>query len=115
MSKLRDWLQARLGRNYPAFVSTVDRAVATFLEAFLAVWLAAGLDLPHLTNLSVWQKAATAGLTAALSVVKSLIVTRITGVPALGSLVSTTLRARREQPAPQHYVPLRPSVRRHGR
>jgi hypothetical protein len=109
LHKLQRWLAGKLGSRYAVVIDTADRTVVAFLTAFAAVWLGGGLDVAHLTDLSVWQKAAAAGLAAALSLLKSVIVASITGDPALASLASRTLRARRDSNTyrPAHHVPLR--------
>ncbi len=61
----------------------LERLVATFVQAFLGVVIVSGLD-----NIDV-KAAATAGVAAALSLVKSLIAKRI-GDPGDASLVSGT-------------------------
>jgi hypothetical protein len=113
LTRFQLWLAARLGSKYPLVIDTADRAVLVFLEAFGAVWLGAGFDVPHLTDLSIWQKAAAAGIAAALSLIKSVIVGSITGSAALSSLKSRTLRAqaRAVDYRPEHHVPLRKPTR----
>lgn len=61
----------------------LERLVATFVQAFLGVVIVSGLD-----NIDV-KAAATAGVAAVLSLVKSLIAKRI-GDPGDASLVSGT-------------------------
>ena len=102
------WLAARFGSKWPAVVKTADGAVTSFLVAFGGKLIASGLDVPHLTQASVWQAAALAGAAAALSVVKSGLMILITGQPALGGLVSSNLRNTRTVPPVTHKVPVRP-------
>jgi hypothetical protein len=113
MGALQKWLADKLGTKYPAVVDLVDRAVASFLIAFAAkTILADGFDVAQIEHVSWWHTAALAGVAAAVSAIKSGIMTAITGTPALLSPVSRTLRARRDTDyRPQHAVPVRPPRR----
>lgn len=95
--RIRAWLAARLGTHYAAAVSTFDRAVTAFLLAFGAKALGTDLfDVHNIAKISYWTTAGFAGLVAILSVIKSAVLTAITGDPALLAPVSATLRARRD-------------------
>lgn len=111
LQRFQAWLAARLGTRYAVVLDIGDRLVVAFLLAFGAQLLAADvLDVNHVLDLSLWQRAAVAGLTAALSLGKSLVMTAITGHPALTSLTSMTLRSRREVGRRvEHHVPLHPN------
>lgn len=53
-------------------VDLVERTVATYLETFIGLLIASGLDVAApLTRMAVVEKAAVAALPAALAVVKS--------------------------------------------
>lgn len=110
IDKIKLKLAKLLGTHYAAVVSTLDRAVTAFGLVF-ATKVVGGdaLDFRLLLHASWWQTTGTAALLAALSVVKSSIMLKITGTPALLSLTSATLRSRRNAGRKvQHKVPLRP-------
>lgn len=111
IARLKLALASLLGTHYAQVVSAVDRAVTAFLIAFGAKAVASGLfSTKGIVDLSIWQTAALAGLAATLSAVKSFVMIWLTGTPALGSLVSSTLRARRDAGRKvEHKVPLRPT------
>lgn len=55
-------------------LDTVERLVKTFLQVFIATLLASGMDLTKtVTDTSILQKAGLAGLSAALSLVFSIV------------------------------------------
>lgn len=111
LQRLQLWLAARLGSRYEVAIDLADRAVVAFLVAFGGALVAADVFTVHaFLDVSIWQKALLGGTAAALSLIKSLVVTGITGSPALLSVTSRTLRARRDTTVgerPQHHVPLR--------
>lgn len=109
LTKLKAALAKLLGDRYAVVVNTVDRAVTAFGLAFLAKIVGGtGFGLGLLASASWWETTLTAGVLAACSVLKSGIVTSITGSPALLSLLSHTLRNQRQNGArPQHTVPVR--------
>lgn len=65
----RDWL-----------VDTGERAVFTFVEAFLGLLLVTQTDVVGGFSASVWQSALVSGLIAALAVVKGAIASRRDGL-----------------------------------
>lgn len=104
------WLQAKLGTRYPVVLRGVDGAVTTFLTVFSGSLLAADVfNLHKILLIDIWQKAALAGAAAALSVIKSTVMTLITGQSALLGLFSRQLRADRERPVAKHPVSVRPA------
>lgn len=108
LERFRRFLEAKLGRRYGAIVSLADRAVTSFLIAFAAKFFAGDVfDVRAILHLSFWTTAGFAGAAALASTVKSGIMTAITGDPALLSLGSATLRARRGQRRVAHRVPIR--------
>lgn len=116
LTRLRTFAHKVLGKHYAAFLDTADRAVAAFGSTVAAQAIGAGLlNVSPLQHTNEWQQIGVAGLVAAVSIIKSTIVTAITGTPAVLSLASRTLRARRDQPAVQHHVPLRKSHTKGGR
>ena len=107
MSKLINWVKARLGTRYPVLLRGVDGAVTTFLLAFATTFVASGgFDVHTIVTLSVWQKAALAGIAAVLSLAKSTIMVLVTGQTALLGLFSRQVRADRERPPVKHPVPV---------
>jgi cell division septation protein DedD len=66
----------------------------------------------NILTLGIWQKAALAGAAAALSVLKSTVMTLLTGQTALLGIVSRQLRADRERPVAKHPVSVRPAKTR---
>lgn len=111
--RLRRWLAQRLGTRYAAAVQIADRALLAFLAPFLARLIGGDvLQLGDLAALSWWKATALSGLAAAIAVVQSALTTALTGTPEGLSLVSRTLRYRRDLGArPMHTVPLRPAHR----
>lgn len=114
LSRLRRTLAAALGVHYAAAVQIADRAALAFFAPFLARLVGGDvLRLDTLLTMAWWKAAALAGVAAALAVVQSTLTVAITGTPEALSLVSRTLRYRRDLGArPQHHVPLRPEPRR---
>lgn len=114
MSALRFWLAARLGVHYAAFVQLCDRALLAFFAPFLARLIGGDvLRLDALLSMSWWKASALAGVAAAVAVVQGALTAYLTGTPEALSLVSRTLRYRRDLGArPLHHVPLR-AVRSH--
>jgi hypothetical protein len=111
IAKIKLWLSKFLGTKYAAVISTADRAATAFGLVFATKLIGgSGFSIAALAHWSYWQTAAVAGLLAAVSVLKSAIMTAVTGVPALLSLISSTLRAQRGiTRKPQHSIPLRPT------
>lgn len=106
----RERLAAKLGRRYAVVVDVAERAATAALIAFGAKAVAGDLfEIHHVLVLSYWEACGLAAAAGALSVLKSSAMQLVTGDTALGSLVSRTLRARRElpRPRPRHRVPLR--------
>lgn len=112
MSKIRAWLQAVLGIYYTPIVDTIDRAATQFLLVMLGKMIADGFDVKNIVHLSYWQAAAIAGGLAAFSVIKSAIMTLVTGQPALLGLFNRDLRARRDIPPIKHKVPVKRPARK---
>ena len=97
LHRVQQWLAARLGSRYAGVIDIADRGLTAFLIAFGGQLVAADVfSVGGLLDVSLWQKAGVAGLAALLSVLKSSVMTAITGHPALASLTSRTLRARRD-------------------
>lgn len=94
LDRLRTWL----GHDYPAAVEVVDRALTAFI-----LTLAGGAVL----TVGLWKAAALAGVVAGLSAIKSVLLTALTGTPALLGLVSPNLRFRRDLPRAFHKIPVR--------
>jgi hypothetical protein len=68
---------------------TAERVVRTFLATFVAQIVASGaLDVGGITDVSLWEKAAVAGLASVATLVLSLLGGSI-GDPATASLVAT--------------------------
>jgi hypothetical protein len=68
---------------------TAERVVRTFLATFVAQIVASGaLDVGGITDVSLWEKAAVAGLASVATLVLSLLGGKI-GDPATASLVAT--------------------------
>lgn len=112
LERVRRWLEHKLGRRYAAVVSLTDRAVTSFLIAFAAKFFAGDVfDVGQVATLSYWHTAALAGTAALVSTIKSGVMTAVTGDPALLSVASSTLRARRGQRRVAHRVPLRPAAK----
>ena len=55
------------------WIDTAERVVATFVEAFLGVWLVAIVNGTPITDKNAVYAAGVSGIIAALSLVKSLI------------------------------------------
>lgn len=107
------WLQTRLGAKYPVLLRGLDGAVTTFLIVFGTSLLASDVfNVSNLLNLAIYEKAAIAGLAAALSLLKSALMTLLTGQTALLGLTSRQLRADRERPPIKHPLPVRPNSTR---
>jgi hypothetical protein len=69
--------------NKAWLIDAAERIASTFLEAFLAIVVAAGVDT---INVSTLRAALVAGLTAVLSFLKTLAASRV-GKPTSASLV----------------------------
>lgn len=67
------------GYKLPIGKDVFERVAATFVVTVLGLATADGLDWADWTDLTNWKTWATAGLTAAFSLVKSLIALRIGG------------------------------------
>ncbi len=65
-------------------LDVAERATLTFVQAFLGVWLVA--DWADLTDVHLAQRAAVAGIAAALAVVKGFAAARV-GDPGTASLL----------------------------
>lgn len=65
-------------------LDVAERATLTFVQAFLSVWLVA--DWADLTDVHLAQRAAVAGIAAALAVVKGFAAARV-GNPGTASLL----------------------------
>lgn len=65
-------------------LDVAERATLTFVQAFLSVWLVA--DWADLTDVHLAQRAAVAGIAAALAVVKGFAAARV-GDPGTASLL----------------------------
>lgn len=65
-------------------VDVAERATLTFVQAFLGVWLVA--DWADLTDVGLAQRAAVAGIAAALAVLKGFAAARV-GDPDTASLL----------------------------
>lgn len=65
-------------------LDVAERATLTFVQAFLSVWLVA--DWADLTDVRLAQRAAVAGIAAALAVVKGFAAARV-GDPGTASLL----------------------------
>lgn len=106
-SRLRRWLQARLGNKWPAAVKATDSAATAFLLAFFGVLAEHGITAQSISSGETWKAAAVAGVVAGLNVVKSAVMVMLTGQTALGGLVSNQLRAQRDIRPVKHPVPLK--------
>jgi len=65
-------------------VDVAERAALTFVQAFLSVWVVA--DWADLTDVRLAQRAAVAGIAAALAVVKGFAASRV-GDPSSAALL----------------------------
>lgn len=65
-------------------LDVAERATLTFVQAFLSVWLVA--DWADLTDVHLAQRAAVAGIAAALAVIKGFAAARV-GDPGTASLL----------------------------
>lgn len=111
--RIKVWLSQLLGSHYAAAISIVDRAAVVFATTFVARLVGSGLDLHNLVSVSYLQTCAVAAIGAVVVLIQGVITTGITGSPAPASLVSRTVRARRDNGyRVQHDVPLRPSKRK---
>lgn len=110
LERFRQRLERLLGKRYAATVDLVDRGVTAFLLAFGAKLVAGDVfEVSSIANLSLWKAAAFAGTAALLSVAKSAVMVKTTGSPALLSVSSSTLRARRDSGRRvSHPIPVRP-------
>lgn len=62
--------------KFPVWRDVWERVWTTFIEGAVAVFLASGLDLAHITDLNVWKAAGVGGLTALLALLKSFLASR---------------------------------------
>jgi VIT1/CCC1 family predicted Fe2+/Mn2+ transporter len=96
VERVKRWLADRLGRHYAAAAELVDRALVAFVSSFAAKALGGLLDIHQVASLSYWHTALLAGLAALVTFAQGLATAHFTGSPAALSLVSPTLRARRD-------------------
>lgn len=106
--RARYWIANRLGRHYAATISILDRIGLAFGGTFVTRLLASGVG--GIAHLSYWHTAAVAGIFAAVAAVQGILTTAVTGNPTMASLVSNTMRARRDNGTRVlHKVPIRPT------
>jgi len=81
--------------KYPVARDIFERLVKSFVQGAVAVAIAQGMDLVHITHLDFWKAVGMGGITAVLSLVTSVLSTMVgkkgaSADPAVGLAPTST-------------------------